>query len=277
MIVGYAGRNALSEVVASRLAGAFEVRQLPVSAATPAQVAGCDVIVVAQELPGGIRAFLAACNALSPRKPQGLVVIDQTVADPDQTRALAKELALSGVALVDAPIQCEKAATFPDAAAILCGGDAAAVARIQPVLDAMCPKVIHFGDSGNGHAARVLVGAVAATIRLATYECAAMATRNGLSIEDMALVLNRSSGVNSASERVLPHLATRERTSDATLAELATQLRLASQLGMRTGAPIMLPNLAAEMVQSLSNELGAGAVVDDMVGAVERSAGIRFA
>lgn len=277
MIVGYVGRSALSEVVAGRLAGSFEVRQLPVSGATAAQVAACDVIVVAQALPGGIREFLADCDALAPRSPQGLIVIDQTVADPEQTRALARELAQAGVALVDAPIQCEKAASFPEASAVLCGGDAAAVARIQPLLDAMCPKVIQFGESGNGHAARVLVGAVAATIRLATYECAAMAFKNGLSIEDMALVLNRSSGVNSASERVLPHLATRERTSDASLAELAAELRLASQLGMRAVAPLMLPNLAAEMVQSLSNQLGEGATVDDMVGTVEKSAAIRFA
>lgn len=277
MIVGYVGRSALSEVVTGRLAGSFEVRHLPVAGATAAEVKPCDVIVIAQQPTAGLRDFLAGCDALSSRSPNGLVVIDQTVADPEQTRALAKELAQVGVALVDAPIQCEMAATFPEASAILCGGDTAAVTRVQPLLEAMGPKLIHFGDSGNGHAARVLVGAVAATIRLATYECAAMAFKNGLSVEDMALVLNRSSGVNSASERVLPHLATRARTSDAMLAELAVELRIASQLSMRECAPIMLSSLAAEMVQTLSNQLGDGATVDDVVGVVERSSGISFA
>jgi len=277
MIVGYVGHSALSEVVAARIGGRFEVRRLPLSGVAPAQVAACDVLVIAQALPTGLRQFLTDSAALSPRSPQGLVVIDQTVVDPDHTRALAKEFAQAGVALVDAPIHCEKAATFPQAAAILCGGDQQALARVQPVLEAMGPKVIAFGESGNGHAARVLVGAVAATIRLLTYECAAMAFKNGLSIEDMALVLNRSSGVNSASERVLPHLAKRERTSDAKLAELAGELQIASQLAMRQCAPIMLPSLAAETVQALANQLGDGANVDDMVGAIERSAGVRFA
>lgn len=277
MIVGYVGRNTLSEVIVSRLAGLFEVRQLPVSGATEEQVAPCDVLIVAEAIPVGIREFLAGCNALSPRSLNSLIVIDQTVGDPLQTRAVAQELAQESVTLIDAPIQYEMATTFPEASATLCGGDAVAIARVHSLLEAMGPKVIHFGESGNGHAARVLVGAVAATIRLATYEGAAMAFKNGLSIEYMALVLNRSSGVNSATERVLPHLATRQRTSDATLAQLAAELRIASQMGMRECAPITLPSLATELVQSLSNQLGDSARVDDMVEAVERSAGIRFA
>jgi 3-hydroxyisobutyrate dehydrogenase len=109
-----------------------------------------------------------------------------------------------------------------------------------------------------------------------TYECAALGFKNGLSIEDMATVLNRSSGANSATEHVLPFLADRQSTSDALLSDMVFKLRLVSQLAMRAGTPIVLSNLVADLCQSASNQLGSGALVDSLVGSVESSAGVTF-
>ena len=81
----------------------------------------------------------------------------------------------------------------------------------------MGAKVIHFGATGSGHTARLLVGAAADLQPMATCEGAAAGFSNGLSIADMALVLNRSSGVNSGTERVLPHIGTGGRTTDMPL------------------------------------------------------------
>lgn len=275
MIVGYLGQGALSEIVAGRLAASHELRRLPASGAE--QAAACDVIVVAQGLPGGIRAFLGACGILSGRSSKTPIVVDQTVSDPEQTRLLASELQAAGITLVDAPLQCEQASRFPQASAILCGGAAPVLARVLPLLEAICPKVIHFGEVGSGHAARLLVGAIAACNRMITYECAALGFKNGLSVQDMATVLNRSSGQNSATELVLPYLADRQPTADAAMTEVAAELRLMSQLAMRANAPVLLPNLVAGLCQSLANQLPPGATFDDVVGVVEQTAGVRFA
>lgn len=275
MIVGYAGAGALDEVVVGRLGAAFQVKRLADVGALQKQAGECDVLVVGSGAAAEFRECLARAGAETLLR-NIKIVVDQTVADPESTRDLAAKLATRGVALVDAPIQCENAGTFPDASAVLCGGTADAIERVRALLDAMGAKVIHFGETGNGHAARLLVGAIAACNRMTTYECAAVGFKNGLSIADMALVLNRSSGANSATERVLPFLGGEQRTTNRPLAEVARELRLASRLAMRAGAPLMLGNLVGDLCQSLANQLESDATFDDAVELIEARAAVDF-
>jgi 3-hydroxyisobutyrate dehydrogenase len=109
---------------------------------------------------------------------------------------------------------------------------------------------------------RLVVAAIAACNRLITYECAAMGVRNGLTIADMATVLNKSSGYNSASARVLPALAANERTADVTLGSWADDLRKASALAMRYGAPMLIATMARSTLDAAANRLGASSIVD---------------
>ena len=118
-----------------------------------------------------------------------------------------------GITLVDAPLHTENTEAIADASAIFFGGPADVLGSVRPILEAVCPKVIHCGDAGSGHAMRLVVAAIAACNRLITYECAAMGAKNGLTVADMATVLNKSSGYNSASARVLPALAANAQTA----------------------------------------------------------------
>ena len=276
MIIGFVGRGALTEVLIKRVIDRFVVKIFPQAGTENPAVSDCDVIVFAEYSALGIKDYLKRCGLLVPGPVRARFVIDQTTVDPDQTRSLALELVEFGLSLIDAPIQCEKVSVFPESSATFCGGSAAAVDALRPLLETMCPKLIYFGESGSGHTANALVSAIAACNRMITYECAALGFKNGLSIQDMATVLNRSSGANSATEHVLPFLADRQSTSDALLSDMVFKLRLVSQLAMRAGTPIVLSNLVADLCQSASNQLGSGALVDSLVGSVESSAGVTF-
>jgi 3-hydroxyisobutyrate dehydrogenase len=274
MIVAYAGNGALDQAVLGRLRGAFRVEQVA-GAAELEKIAGdCDVLVLGT----GAGQELGEQIAQWPRGAFRRIatVIDQRVLDPDGAHDFAAALERCGVALVDAPIHCDNAQAFPELAATLCGGADDAVARVRPLLEAMGGKLIHFGGIGSGRTARLLVGAAAVCNRMATYECAAAGFSNGLSIADMALVLNRSSGANSASEYVLPHLVTDAQTTDMALAEVVGEMRLVSQLAMRAGAPLLMANLVGELCQALANGVGEGATFDDAVASMERAAGLRY-
>lgn len=263
MIVAFAGNSALDAAVVGRLRGAFRVELVGDAASLEKVSHECDVLVLGAGAPQKLGGQLAQWTRANFGKI--MTVIDQRVADPEDTRAFGAALARSGVALVDAPIHCEKAEQFPDVAATLCGGADEALARVRPVLDAMGAKVIQFGETGSGHTARILVAAAAVCNRMATYECAAVGFANGLSISDMALVLNRSSGVNSASERVLPHIGTDVRTTDLPLHTVVGEMRLASRLAMRAGVPLLLPGVVGELCQSLAKGVGESATFDDEV------------
>lgn len=275
MIVACLGRGALDETVFGRIGSAFETRVMRELSELEQLAGECDVLVVGAGAPEAWKERICTVPAQSFSRMK--TVVDQTIADPDETRALAASLSRIGVALVDAPIHCEKADSYPEAAAIFCAGPAAAVEYVRPVLEAACPSVIQFGESGNGHTAHLLVTAIAACVRMTNYECAALGVKNGLSIADMALVLNRSSGANSACERVLPHLGGAQRTTDLPIAGVVRELRLTSRLAMKAGAPILLANLVGDLCQSMANQLGDSATFDDAVASLESAAGIRFA
>ena len=107
--------------------------------------------------------------------------------------------------------------------------------------------------------------------------CAAVGFKQGLSIEDMATVLNNASGRNTASETVLPALNTGIRTADLQLDEAVDDLRGASQMAMSCGAPILIANLVRSHYEAAANEFGETATLDDMRRLYESVAATRLA
>lgn len=289
MNIGYLGNGPLAAATVHRLIVEHRVtvfcapdnREFEGSGAAVAEslshlASSCDVIFIGSESQAEVHEALLASDGLAQAISSGKIVIDQTPGDPDQTRAMADELRKRGVVLLDAPIHYERLDAVPDTAAILCGGPVEAVESVRPLLESICPKVVYCGDTGSGQAARLVVAAVAACNRLVTYECAAVGVKNGLAIEHMATVLNRSSGYNSASARILPVLATGGRTADVSLGTVVEDLKMASQLAMRRGAPMLVANLASCIIEGAATKLGATSSLDEIARIVEAAAGIDF-
>jgi 3-hydroxyisobutyrate dehydrogenase len=235
---------------------------------------GVDVVVLCTDSDDEREALLRNPDWLKASSSENQVLIDMGQGDPDDTRSLARDLGEIGITLVDAPLHTENTAAVPEASAIFFGGAAAVLESVQGILEAVCPKVIHCGDAGSGHAMRLVIAAIAACNRLITYECAAMGVKNGLTIADMATVLNKSSGYNSASARVLPALGANKRTANITLGSWANDLRKASAVGMRYGAPMLIATMARSTLDAASNRLGETATVDRLAEIWEVDSGL---
>jgi 3-hydroxyisobutyrate dehydrogenase len=93
----------------------------------------------------------------------------------------------------------------------------------------------------------------------------------------MAAVFNKSSGYNSATARVLPALKVNAPTSDVSLAANLDELKLASRLAMRCGAPFLIANYATSVAQAAASQFGDAATVDAIARLFEASSGIEFA
>jgi len=276
MNVGILGSSALAVAVARRLATGHRVHVLShersgeLAYGSVTTVAGtaelartCKVLLVCAAS-GGASLWQQSGGADSGAElPSGTIVIDMTAGDPEHARGVAASLQQRGVSFIDAPLHCELYGALPDTAAVTCGGPADAIESVRPLLEAICPKVIYFGEAGSGRAAGLVVATVAAANRMVTYETAAMGFRNGLSVEDMGTVLTRCSGNNSGTVRVLPAIATGGQTADVSLRSVVADLTAASQLAARVGAPMLIGNLVRSLLQAESNRLGAAAGLDD--------------
>lgn len=287
MNIAILGSSPLAAVVANRLVNAHALHVVAEPWSRPLLEAGatavaslaelarrCDVIVVCAASMAEARERLLGRGGVCEGLSAGKIVIDQTVGDPDDASALSAALGKLGVRLIDAPMHFERIEALHDTSAILCGGPSDAFAAVRPVLDAIGPKVVHCGESaGSGQAARLVVATVAACNRMITYECAAMGLRNGLSVSDMATVLNRCSGANSGTARVLPALAAGGRSADIPLDSVVNDLTRASRLAIQVDAPMLIGNLVRSLLQAESNALGASAHLDDTFRVFTNAAG----
>lgn len=134
---------------------------------------------------------------------EGALVVDMSSSDPMETRKLAGELAKVGVTLLDAPVSGGLRKAVAGTLSIMLGSDdAAAAARVTPVLKAM-GSVVPTGQLASGHASKALNNYVSAAGLAAACEALIVGRKFGLNPETLVDVLNISTGRNNSTENKL--------------------------------------------------------------------------
>ncbi|WP_417587840.1 NAD(P)-dependent oxidoreductase [Pararhodobacter oceanensis] len=87
---------------------------------------------------------------------QGALFVDHTTVSAKITRALAEEAQAAGLGFVDAPVSGGQAGAENGVLSIMCGGEAADYARIEPVITAYGKICKLVGESGAGQIAKMM-------------------------------------------------------------------------------------------------------------------------
>ncbi|WP_445395189.1 NAD(P)-dependent oxidoreductase [Zobellella sp. An-6] len=86
----------------------------------------------------------------------GQLLVDFSSSDPEATKAFATRLqAACGMGWVDSPVSGGVAGAEAGTLAIMCGGEAADIERIRPVLAPLSQRVTHMGPVGAGQVTKV--------------------------------------------------------------------------------------------------------------------------
>jgi len=93
---------------------------------------------------------------LKPHLRVGQCIVDATTSNPVSTQRLCEELRELGVALVDAPITANPAAAELGKLTSLVGASDDVFRRVEPLIAAYSTTVIHFGQTGMGHTAKLM-------------------------------------------------------------------------------------------------------------------------
>jgi 3-hydroxyisobutyrate dehydrogenase len=137
---------------------------------------------------------LAVVGALAPALRRDALVIDCSTVSADTARRAAALLAPHGVQFLDCPVSGGVEGARQGTLAIMCGGDAGAFARAQPVLAAMGRTITHFGATGAGQAAKATNQIMCAGIIRAVAEAMAFARAQGLPLEPLVETLGEGAG-----------------------------------------------------------------------------------
>ncbi|GAB4565560.1 MAG: NAD(P)-dependent oxidoreductase [Rhizobacter sp.] len=86
----------------------------------------------------------------------GAIFIDHTTASAEVARELSTEARQLGLQFIDAPVSGGNLGAINGALTVMCGGDAAAFATIQPVAMAFSKAITLLGESGAGQLAKMV-------------------------------------------------------------------------------------------------------------------------
>ncbi|HMC17243.1 MAG TPA: NAD(P)-dependent oxidoreductase [Albitalea sp.] len=157
------------------------------SASTPRAAAeGVDIVFACVGNDDDLRSVtLGDSGAFVGMKP-GAVFVDHTTASATVARELAARARERGLQFIDAPVSGGNVGAVNGALTVMCGGDAAAFATIQPVAMAFSKAVTLLGDSGAGQLAKMVNQIAIAGLVQGLAEAIAFGEKAGL---DMKAVL----------------------------------------------------------------------------------------
>jgi 3-hydroxyisobutyrate dehydrogenase len=178
----------LSDEALVRAEGAGCVRT-----ASAAEAASTAEVVVTM-LPAGRHVRAVYGEQIFGGVPAGALLIDCSTIDVASARAVIDQAAERGLAMVDAPVSGGIAAANGGTLTFMVGGEAAAFARAEPILQAMGKAVIRAGGAGAGQSAKIVNNMLLGATMVATCEAFALAEKLGLDLQTFYDISSKASG-----------------------------------------------------------------------------------
>lgn len=118
---------------------------------TPEEVArGADVVVTCLPDTPDVEQVVLGKGGLLDGARRGQVIVDMSTISPVAAQTMAAAAKKKGVDFLDAPVSGGQKGAIEGTLSIMIGGEAKAVKKAMPVLQAMGKKIVHVGKSGAG-------------------------------------------------------------------------------------------------------------------------------
>jgi len=110
----------------------------------------------------------------------GQVVLEMSTIAPETVRAVEPLVRERGATLLDSPVSGSVPVVERGELLIMVGGDADALERARPVLEALSKKIVHVGEVGTGAATKLAVNALVHGLAVALSESLVLAEKAGV-------------------------------------------------------------------------------------------------
>ena len=247
---------------------------------SPAEVgAASDIVFTCLPTSAQVREVIFGDNhgLIRGMQPGGLIA-DQTSGSTAATKAMAAELAPTGVQLIDAPVSGGPQGADAGTIAIMIGSTDEQYARVAPVLGAISPNVVHVGPLGAGHTLKAVNNMMSAANRLLAFEAVSLAAAQGLDPKIVVDMINKSSGRNNATMNTFPNnIFTDQFEARFTLALMEKDVALAAELATGEFADLTLTPLILRNYRRAIERFGRQGDLHQMFRFYEEAAGTAIA
>lgn len=141
-----------------------------------------DVVFTIVGFPADVRSVILGDGGVLSGAREGMTIVDMTTSQPSLAAEIAAAAAAQGVAAIDAPVSGGDTGARNAALSIMIGGDADAVARIDPLLQLMGKTIVHQGGPGAGQHTKMVNQTLIASGMIAVCEGLLYAYKVGLDL-----------------------------------------------------------------------------------------------
>jgi 3-hydroxyisobutyrate dehydrogenase-like beta-hydroxyacid dehydrogenase len=201
-------------------------------AASPAQLAAnVDIVITMLADDAAQEAVLFGPEGVAEGLRPGQVVINMGTISPEASRAAAERLGRHGVAVLDAPVSGSVKPATDGTLVILVGGEAATLARCQPIFDVLGKRSFHFGGPGAGALAKLAINMLLGTTLQALAETVVFADGQGLERATLLDMIAETACASPIVNLKLPALRADAYPAAFPLKHMAKDFRLALAAG----------------------------------------------
>jgi 3-hydroxyisobutyrate dehydrogenase-like beta-hydroxyacid dehydrogenase len=228
------------------------------SCATPAAAAqGAEVVWICVSDTQAVESVLFGADGVENSLVQGMTIVDSSTISPSATRQFAERVRQRGVDYVDAPVTGSKAGAEGGSLIFIAGGDKAVLDSLAPLFNAMGKQVFRVGETGKGHAAKLVMNLQIALIYEGFAEGLTLAAKLGVDVETLLPLINASMIRSGVVEYKAPFVLKRDFSPNFPLRLMRKDIRLA--LDAAKEARVRLPGLeTVEEIYDVAMEEGQG-------------------
>ncbi len=224
------------------------------SAAEVAEVT--DIIITMVPDSHHVEAVIAGVRGISEGAKPGSVVIDMSTIDPEIGKKMANLLESQGVSFIDAPVTGGVQGAESGTLSILVGGKADVFERVLPVLNVLGGDISHMGPVGSGHTTKIANQLIGVATVAGMAEAFVLAKKAGLDMQTFYDAIKNGAGRSWALETLGPKILEGDFSPGFMVQHMQKDLRLASELGEKTGTSLPTSNLIAQLYRSVQADGG---------------------
>jgi len=226
------------------------------AASSPSDAAkGAEVVWMCVSDTKAVDQVLFGADGVDKVLTSGMIVADSSTISPSATLRFADRVKVRGANYVDAPMTGSKIAAEAANLIFMVGGDAAVIARLQPLFEVMGKQVFHMGETSKGQATKLVMNLQIALIYEGFAEAVTLGAKLGVDVEKLLPLIQASMVRSGVVDYKAPFILKRDFSPNFPLRLMLKDIRLA--LDAARESRVRLPGLeAVEEVYDVAAEEG---------------------
>ncbi len=189
-------------------------------------------------------------GGLIERAKAGTVLIDLSSVLPSTPRKIEPVAKKKGLGFLEAPVSGGVSGAAAGTLAIMVGGDAETLKKVEHVMKPIGPNIFHVGPAGAGNTIKAINNMMASVNSLAMMEGVALGVKAGLDPATIYDVVKASSGASKALERIPRAIIPRNFEPGFKVALMNKDLETFNTIAKELHVPVSFANVAQRYQQA---------------------------